>query len=286
MNQFQIKVINAESNEKIQSMLFELGYVWEFNPNQIRELSSNYNYITATSSVLYRFMTDGYRYAVIPEITIQELEEMVVSHKCEAKREAEILKRRSIQDATHVNDITGFKYLLLKHTRHEWHNNSWVLTDIDFNKLKPIDTKSSLDAIAKSYEESNWIYGDEAKKLWGSGESLLVGTVGNGSVKWTDLDRSYSLDVFDGKFVFVKKPVELKTVVINSTEVPAPLNIEPVLDAEYWITSPAADCLALKSSWGGSLNEKLWLKRGLLHSTRENAMAYAEALISISGGKV
>lgn len=287
MNQFQIKVINAESNEKIQSMLFELGYVWKFNyPPKIRVLESNYNYITATSSVFGRFITNGYRYAIIPEITIQELEEMVVSHKCEAKREAEILKRRNIQDATHVNDITGFKYLLLKHTRHEWRNNSWLLTDIDFNQLKPIDTKSPLDAIAKSYEESNWIHRDEAKQLWASGESLLVGTVGNGSIEWTDLDRSYSLDVFDGKFIFVKKPVKQKTIVISSIEVPAPLDIEPELDAEYWITSPAADCLALKSKWCSSLNEKLWLKRGLLHSTRENAMTHAQALIAGSGGRV
>lgn len=270
MKNFQIKVVNAHKSAEIQEKLFKLGFNWCAGVNYVYSQEDNSNYITAKQG---EFLSWSYRDSRIQEITLSQLDEMVVSHK-----EAEILKRKNIQDATHVNDITGFKYLLLKHTRHEWRGNHWALTDIDFNKLKPIDALSSHEGQSKGFDTSDWIYGQEAKKLWANGVSLLVSSTG---YKWVDLDRSYSLDVFDGGYYFKLKP---KSITINNINLPEPLSNEPEKDSEYWVSSPELDYLALRSVWSGSLHEKLWLKRGLLHSSKDNAIAHAKALIAASGG--
>lgn len=270
MRNFQIKVVNAHKSAEIQEKLFKLGFYWCASVNYIHSLEDNSNYITAKEG---EFLSWSYRDSRIQEITLSQLDEMFISHK-----EAEILKRGNIQDATHVNDITGFKYLLLKHTRHEWRGNHWALTDIDFSKLKPIDALSSCEGKSKGFDTSDFINVDEAKKLWANGVSLLVSITGE---NWHDLDRSYSLDVFDGEYYFKLKP---KFITINNINFPEPLSIEPDMDSECWIVAPAADCLAYSLVWSSTPYEKEWLKRGLLHSSKDNAIAHAKALIAASGG--
>ena len=70
---------------------------------------------------------------------------------------------------------------------------------------------------------------------------------------------------------------------INSIEVPEPLRVAPAGGTEVWIPSLSGKdkCHALTWRYDGNWRE-LELERGLVHMTREAAIAHAEALLSFT----
>ena len=73
---------------------------------------------------------------------------------------------------------------------------------------------------------------------------------------------------------------------INGHEYPEPVR-EPLEGGqEYWIAAPSDDILFMRSSWDDTEMEFVWLKRGLVHLTREAAEAHARAIILAGGGEV
>ena len=72
---------------------------------------------------------------------------------------------------------------------------------------------------------------------------------------------------------------------INGYEYPEPVR-EPLEGGqEYWIAAPSDDILFMRSSWDDTEMEFVWLKRGLIHLTREAAEAHARAIILAGGGE-
>ena len=62
---------------------------------------------------------------------------------------------------------------------------------------------------------------------------------------------------------------------------------KPLKDGdEYWVADPTVNHYALASQWMGDKLDKLPLSRGLLHKSKENAIAHAKALIKLSGGQI
>lgn len=60
---------------------------------------------------------------------------------------------------------------------------------------------------------------------------------------------------------------------------------EPLKDTEqYWVADPTDVDYTTPFSWIGDNFDKLALSRGLAHSSKENAIAHAKALIKLSGG--
>lgn len=57
-------------------------------------------------------------------------------------------------------------------------------------------------------------------------------------------------------------------------------------DDEYWVADPTCICYALSGWWAGDKLDKCALSRGLLHKSKENAIAHAKALIKLSGGQI
>lgn len=76
-----------------------------------------------------------------------------------------------------------------------------------------------------------------------------------------------------------------RTHVVNGFTVPAPMDKEPSKDVFYFMTSPYASEYYAKSSWTGLQCEKLWLKRGIVHATKEAAVANAKAMLKIDPSK-
>jgi len=74
-----------------------------------------------------------------------------------------------------------------------------------------------------------------------------------------------------------------KTIRIGERDVPAPMTTAPEIGSTVWITAPLEHKPA-HGHWDGSDIEMLFLKRGLCHTSKENAQAHAEALILVSGG--
>lgn len=59
----------------------------------------------------------------------------------------------------------------------------------------------------------------------------------------------------------------------------------PTWRASYWTPNVIAPDYPKRGDWDGTMTERLWLQRGLIHSTESAARAHAEALIALSAGE-
>ena len=74
-----------------------------------------------------------------------------------------------------------------------------------------------------------------------------------------------------------------ETININGIEVPMPERKELICNTLYYIPNPDHLDLYAFCFWCNNMSDKLRLERGLIHLTKENAIAHAKAIISLTG---
>lgn len=76
-------------------------------------------------------------------------------------------------------------------------------------------------------------------------------------------------------------------ITIGDVSFPKPESEPPELGTEYWIAEASYEYYAttIPILWGDDSQDRIFLKRGFVHLTRENAIAHAKALIKLSGGE-
>lgn len=109
------------------------------------------------------------------------------------------------------------------------------------------------------------------------------------SEKWNEYNPVEHLiavsHIFSGKFVF--RPAQ-ERITIGDVSFPKPESKSLEIGTEYWVADPAYLPYSLEypSIWCGDNTQKEYLRRGLIHLNRENAITHAKALIKLSGGNV
>lgn len=73
-----------------------------------------------------------------------------------------------------------------------------------------------------------------------------------------------------------------RTININGFEVPEPVRSVIGFGDEYWIPDVSFSDLVLEHCWRCGHQDYMWLKRGLVHLTREAAESHARALLSFT----
>lgn len=73
-----------------------------------------------------------------------------------------------------------------------------------------------------------------------------------------------------------------RTITINGREVPEPMRSAPEEGQFYFMPSTIASDFFCEEEWHGSRRDMRWLSCGLCHSTKEAAIAHAEALLSFT----
>ena len=77
--------------------------------------------------------------------------------------------------------------------------------------------------------------------------------------------------------------VKPSTIVVNGIEVPEPLRVAPANGTAYWLTQVTSIELdQFELCWDGTECEMTWLRRGLVHLSKENAIAHAKAMVAPS----
>lgn len=87
--------------------------------------------------------------------------------------------------------------------------------------------------------------------------------------------------IWDETTVYRRKP---KTIRIGERDVPAPMTTAPEIGTIYWVANQFGSSLLGDATWDGDTVDCVRLKHGLVHTSKENAIAHAEALILVSGG--
>lgn len=88
--------------------------------------------------------------------------------------------------------------------------------------------------------------------------------------------------MWSGHRQYRRKP---RTITINWREVPEPMREAPDLGGEFYLAAIDTQNMFCLLTWGNSDLERRWLSRGLIHSSKEAAIAHAEALLSFAEAK-
>lgn len=91
--------------------------------------------------------------------------------------------------------------------------------------------------------------------------------------------------IFEKKFKF---RLAQEMITIGDVSFPKPESEPLEYDTEYWATDPTNQHYTTHAPnhWHDDRIDRRYLRRGLVHLTRENAIAHAKALIKLSGGNV
>lgn len=83
-------------------------------------------------------------------------------------------------------------------------------------------------------------------------------------------------------FEYRRKP---KTITVNGIEVPEPIRETPKIGDQYYLAYPVSSSEFVRYFWANVPEEKSWIEKGLLHFTKEAAIAHAQAMIAPSQRK-
>ncbi len=112
------------------------------------------------------------------------------------------------------------------------------------------------------------------------GKTIQVRHIGHEPVIWQTVEHPL---VFIGDCA-TELRIESKTVAINNIEVPCPVREKLKVGDKYWI--PDVKCpdgyLYDSDTWDGYVLDMSRLKAGVIHLTKESAIAHAEALLSFT----
>lgn len=116
-------------------------------------------------------------------------------------------------------------------------------------------------------------------------EAMLAGeTVVDGLAKWKLVDdavvvnSSMYLTLPNNFFGTCTKP---KTFFINGIELALPERVAPSILTVYYLADITIQTLYYKHVWNNDFGDTQYLSRGLVHLTKENAIAHAKALLSL-----
>ena len=79
----------------------------------------------------------------------------------------------------------------------------------------------------------------------------------------------------------LKYRIKPRTITVNGFEVPEPIRAKPSVGDEYCVASPVDDGMYYRELWSDDEYENLWLSRGICHTTKESAIAHANAMLGI-----
>lgn len=70
-------------------------------------------------------------------------------------------------------------------------------------------------------------------------------------------------------------------ILVNGFKVPKPLDVMPGINSQYFVVAILSDVMFDEYTWTGCSTEKRWLEKGVLHATKEAAIAHAKAMLGI-----
>ena len=76
-------------------------------------------------------------------------------------------------------------------------------------------------------------------------------------------------------FEYRRKP---KTITVNGIEVPEPAREVPKRGDQYYLADPTSSRKVVRY-WTNEPEEKSWIEKGVLHLTKEAAIAHAQAML-------
>lgn len=112
----------------------------------------------------------------------------------------------------------------------------------------------------------------------------IRGVIASQNNKWKPLnEHEIHIGVLtNGLFMF---RLAQEMITVGDVSFPKPESRAPEIGDMYYIPRLNASTFRNQYHWDGSEADQSFLKAGLVHLTKENAIAHAKALIKLSGGE-
>lgn len=121
-------------------------------------------------------------------------------------------------------------------------------------------------------------------QMWYAELSHVIAAAAEGKVvQYLAADGNW----YDGSGAFIHpnayriKPEEPKTIKVNGFDVPEPMREAPADDTKYYVPCVGARNWFDSYMWDGDDFDVRFLQRGVVHSTKEAAVAHAKAMLGI-----
>ena len=90
-----------------------------------------------------------------------------------------------------------------------------------------------------------------------------------------------SLGIFEYPVTYRVKPEEPKNIKVNGFDVPEPMREPVFVGTPFYLADATVSKYYSEFYWTAAESDTTWLARGLLHSTKEAAIAHAKAMLGI-----
>lgn len=107
--------------------------------------------------------------------------------------------------------------------------------------------------------------------------------IGDAAQVWQTVTAFKVCELISTEFDVARFRIKPETVTINGRKVPKPETEAPKIGKIYYCASVFYEGGYDVSRWDGDTADERLLQRGLVHLTKEAAIAHAEALISFTG---
>ena len=102
---------------------------------------------------------------------------------------------------------------------------------------------------------------------------------------WVGMSPIAALSYVASDTVHAKRPERFRiapaVIDINGRDVPEPLRIPPQKGADYWVAEIDVISVYVRR-WYNDVDDRLRMRRGLCHATKEDAQAHVDALLSFT----
>ena len=149
--------------------------------------------------------------------------------------------------------------------------------------LKPFNLQDALAGKAVRLRDGRKAYVRQHETEVRADGDRLFGSLQDGSwMSWCESGEYYGTDYGTGRISdYDIIGMYQETRIINGFEVPMPETEEPKYGTRYYLASLDKKLLYSYVIWDGRGRAKLWLERGLVFLSREDAIANAKAMLGI-----
>lgn len=101
--------------------------------------------------------------------------------------------------------------------------------------------------------------------------------------QWHPIEHKEIMKALSGEDAAPPEHFQIKprTITVNGREIVEPERKALEDDQAYWVPSIAREELQSQANWAGDAFDLRCLERGLVHLTKENAIAHAKAMLGI-----
>lgn len=118
-----------------------------------------------------------------------------------------------------------------------------------------------------------------AYEAFGRGEDVQFKLTNHSDNQWKTLSTHSTFEKFnENQYEFRLKP---QTIQIGSRTINKPISVKPEMGQVYFISNITGPTKYGEHTWCDDELDNLWLKRNLLHLTKEDAISHCDALLEL-----